>query len=169
MNWDSVPQDHRALAFLNLSLLIIIMLCIVSSSVVVFFHGGPVFPYENVMLPTFLVVLALSIALVLIPTVIFDRKVDRLLTQLVKRDVKINRYKHWAVRQMICYMVPAIMGMAGFIMFGNYLFYICIGISLLALVLRFPSFDRLNALADSGTFWVDQEYGEWLAAQRQFS
>lgn len=169
MNWDTVPNDHRALAFINLSLLIIIMLCIVTSSVVVFLNGGGVWPDANALLPGFFISLALSLALVVVPTYVFDRKVRWLLEQVIKRDVKINMYKHWAIRQMICYMVPTILGMAGYIVFGNYLFYICIGISLLAMVLRFPSFDRLNTLASTGTFWVNAEYGEWLAAQKRIS
>jgi hypothetical protein len=143
--------DYKALSILTKAIIAGILLFSVIALLVHFFQGAFI-QDKNLESIIFGILLLISIVAILGARFIYTRRVNKLMETNQSSKEKFDIFRAITITHMALCEMPAILSIALFICFGNFLLFLTVVISLVEMFMKFPTQQRIESAVNSGTF-----------------
>lgn len=151
MTTDNLDEDARNMSLLTASMICGIML-FMAVSVVVNYTRGAFVPDREWMSILVYALSGLTILMVAGARITYDRKVASLKEAPLPSREKVNDFRAISITHMALCELPAIMSTICYMLFGSPYFLVPVAICVVEMILKFPSRQRLEEIANSGRF-----------------
>lgn len=143
--------DYKALSILTKALITGIILFSVVALVIHFVQGTFITDQslENLIFAILLIIAAVAI---IGARIIYTKRVNSLMETNQSSKEKLDIFRAITITHMALCEMPAILSIAMFICFGNFLFFLPVAMALTEMFMKFPTQHRIESAVNSGTF-----------------
>ncbi|MGZ3938208.1 MAG: hypothetical protein ACXVLT_05875 [Flavisolibacter sp.] len=143
--------DYKALSTVTKALMAGILLFLVISLVIHFAQGGFI-EDKNLENIVFTVLLLISAGVIVGARIIYTRRVGTLMESNQSSREKLDIFRAITITHMALCEMPAMLSIAMFICFGNFLLLLPVAMALVEMFKKFPTQQRIESTVNSGTF-----------------
>lgn len=143
--------DYKALSTITKALMAGILMFLVIALVIHFLQGGFIEDrnLENIV---FSILLLISALVIIGARIIYTRRVGSLMQNNQSSREKLDLFKAITITHMALCEMPAMLSIAMFICFGNFLLLLPVAMALVEMVKKFPTQQSIDSAVNSGTF-----------------
>lgn len=143
--------DYRALSILTKAIMGGILLFSVIALLVHFFQGTFIKDksLENIIFTCLLLIAAIVI---IGARFVYTKRVNNLMETNQSSKEKLDIFRAITITHMALCEMPAILSIALFICFGNFLLFLPVAMALVEMIKKFPTQQRIGSAVNSGTF-----------------
>ena len=144
-------SDYRALSIITKALIGGVLL-FSAISLVIHFVQGAFIKDENLSKTISIILVLISSFVIGGARLIYAKRTNSLMATNQTVREKLDIFRAITVTHMALCEMPAILSIALFICFGNFLLFLVVGMAIVEMVKKFPSQHRIESVVHSGTF-----------------
>jgi hypothetical protein len=143
--------DYKALSILTKALITGIIVFSLVALVIHFVQGAFINDksLENLI---FVILLVIAAVVIIGARFIYTKRVNGLMEANLSSKEKLDIFRAITITHMALCEMPAILSIAMFICFGNFLLFLPVAIALAEMFMKFPTQHRIESAVNSGTF-----------------
>lgn len=143
--------DYKALSILTKALMtgIIVFSAI---SLVIHFTQGAFLNDSNLENIIFTILIVIAAVVIIGARFIYTKRVSSLMETNRSGKEKLDIFRAITITHMVLCEMPAILSIAMFICFGNFLLFLPVAMALVEMFMKFPTQHRIESAVNSGTF-----------------
>lgn len=143
--------DYKALSILAKALVTgIILFSIVA--LIIHFVQGAFIDDRNLEKLIFTILLVIAAVVIIGARLIYIKRVNTLMETNQSGKEKLDIFRAITITHMALCQVPAVLSIAMFICFGNFLLFLPVVMALVEMFMKFPTQHRIESAVNSGTF-----------------
>jgi quinol-cytochrome oxidoreductase complex cytochrome b subunit len=143
--------DYKALSILAKALVTgIILFSIVA--LIIHFVQGAFIDDRNLEKLIFAILLVIAAVVIIGARLIYIKRVNTLMETNQSGKEKLDIFRASTITHMVLCEMPAVLSIAMFICFGNFLLFLPVVMALVEMFMKFPTQHRIESAVNSGTF-----------------
>ena len=143
--------DFKALAILTKALITgILLFCVIS--ILLHYFGGLSETFRDESKMVFTIILVLTVIVLITTRLIYSKRINILKETNQSSKEKLDIFRSITITHMALCEFTALLSVICFIILGDYLFFIPVGIAIIEMILKFPTQSRIESTINSGTF-----------------
>jgi 4-amino-4-deoxy-L-arabinose transferase-like glycosyltransferase len=143
--------DYKSMAILTWTLIIgILLFCGVSIGL--YYFGGISNNLQDYSQTVFLISLIATVVIIVATRAVYVRRVNVLKETNQSSKEKLEIFRSITITHMALCEFPALFSIISFMVFGNFMFFIVVAISLAEMIMKFPTQHKIESVIHSGTF-----------------
>lgn len=151
----NMPTDHtadyKALSILTKALIIgILLFC--GISIALHYSGGIASNLQEYSKSVFTIALIATLVVIIATRAIYVKRVNVLKATNQSSKEKLDIFRSITITHMALCEFPALFSIICFMVFGNFLFFLAVAVSLAEMIIKFPTQHKIESVIYSGTF-----------------
>jgi hypothetical protein len=143
--------DYKALRVLVTALMCGILL-FSAISIVLYFFGGIGDRFRDSSETIFRIALGISVLVMIATRIIYSKRVEVLKAANQTSREKFDLYRSINITHMAICEFISLLGIICFIILGNFLLFLIVGMGLIEMLMKFPKQEKIESVIHSGTF-----------------